>query len=96
MRGPFLGASWEEGRAVGQADKHSLLILICLSVHPDLGSSCHSPVPCLVLLPLGAVRRLLEPCGNMGLGKASKVRCLLRNEIGNDATSADKWPVINL
>lgn len=81
---------------MGQADKHSLLILSCLSVHPDSGSSCHSPVPCLVLLPLGAVRRLLEPCGNMGLGEASKVRCLLRNEIGNDATSADKWPVINL
>lgn len=87
------------GRRVGQWDKLTNTAppeLKCLSVYPDSGSGCHSPVPCLVLLPLGAVRRLLEPCGNTGLGEASKVRCLLRNEIGNDATSADKWPVINL
>lgn len=50
----------------------------------------------LALRPLGAAGRLPEPCGNAGLGDASKVRCLLRNEIGDDATGADKWPVTAL
>lgn len=63
-------------------------------VHPESGSGCVTAWP--PMASLCVPWELPEPCGNAGLGDASKVRCLLRNEIGDDATGADKWPVTAL